>query len=44
MAIVRDQEDPRKKTDNHLVVPLLCGALTLLCAKSAKTHVSYPTL
>jgi len=44
MAIVRDQEDPRKKTDNHLVVPLLRGALTLLCAKSAKTHVSYPTL
>ena len=44
MAIVRDQEDPRKKTDNHLVVPLLRGALTLLCAKSAETHVSHPCL
>ncbi|MEL7290450.1 MAG: site-specific integrase [Pseudomonadota bacterium] len=40
--IVRDRKDPRKKTGNHMVVPLLGGAFDILIRQERKSDRIFP--
>lgn len=40
--IVRDRKDPRKKTGNHMVVPLLGGAFQIVMNQERKSELIFP--
>ena len=41
-VLVRDRKDPRKKTGNHMIVPLLGDAWTILQAQPKKGDLIFP--